>query len=258
MVSVKDVDCDTNAVPEVALAAQTALKTQPVPSAQLSRAVRRQLADRGLWLQKYLVSEDLTTVFDSTWLKSVPKSGREAAHVFQAALGPVEPQRQTLCIPVEVPLRRLLTTVRFTPSTTEPIHEGRALAFELSFSSSLAWLGVENTGAEGTPTYRVTYDVQASGDDWIVVGKKRGVYTADTSKPETERVVLVPVRHGTLALPPVAVQLLEPSANGVGGPRSHDRVHCETYVANAAYGVHVLPAKTGMTALVPIATEWEE
>jgi hypothetical protein len=103
------------------------------------------------------------------------------------------------------------------------------------------------------------------------------VYTADPTAPHVQRIVLVPVRHGVLTLPPVAVQLVdpEPTAADVATPlqtpkaatpttpaagaqqRRAPSVLCETYIANAAQGVRVLPAQTDMTALVPITTQWD-
>lgn len=44
----------------------------------------------------------------------------------------------------------------------------------------------------------------------------------------------------------------------MGAPHNSGSIVCETYIANAAQGVKVLPSRTGMTALVPIQQRWEE
>jgi hypothetical protein len=56
----------------------------------------------------------------------------------------------------------------------------------------------------------------------------------------------------------VSVQLVERPSSEPETPEPR-RVLCETYMANAAEGARVLSAKTGMTALVPIApAEWAD
>ncbi len=62
-----------------------------------------------------------------------------------------------------------------------------------------------------------------------------------------QQVVLVPMRAGSLSLPAVTVQLLSPLDN---------RITCETYVENAAEAVHVLPAKSLTTVLIPMHKQW--
>ena len=64
--------------------------------------------------------------------------------------------------------------------------------------------------------------------------------------------ILVPVRSGNIALPPVNVQLVADASE------ASERVLCETYVSNAAQGIRILPARTGMAALVPISNDWEQ
>lgn len=226
---------------EVDVLAHAALAALPEPCAKLARAVRTHIDDRPAWLQRYLLSSDVRDIFDAAWLQSVGAGG--AADAFVDALRPAVPAWRTLRVPVEIPLRRLLTTVQLTPADTPAaVYEGRALAFDLELATSLAWLGEQPAER---PT--VSYELTANADDWVIAGKKRGVYVADPAAPERQSIVLVPVRHGALALPPVSVQLV----HGVPG------VVCETYIANAAQGVKVLPSRTGMTALVPIQ-RWEE
>ncbi len=227
---------------EVDLVAQAALDSLPESCAKLGRAVRAHIADRPAWLQRYLLSSDIRDIFDAAWQERADAPG-PALQSFVGALQPPAREWRTLRVPVEIPLGRLLTTVHLTPSGAPPaVYEGRALAFDLELSTSLAWLG------EPPSHMSVSYELTANADDWVIAGKKRGVYTADPARPERQSIVLVPVRHGSLALPPVSVQLVGGGAPGVV---------CETYIANAAQGVKVLPSRTGMTALVPIQ-RWEE
>jgi hypothetical protein len=148
--------------------------------------VRDRVADRAAWLQPYLLSEEITTVFDTTWQASLNPETAEAAKLFLSTLDPSAVRWRTLGIPVEVPLRRHLTTVRLTPATPGTLYEGRAIEFDMEFITSLAWLG-DYTADQ----IRVTYDVQASADDWIVVGKKRGIYTATVSSTNIVPLVTV-------------------------------------------------------------------
>lgn len=219
----------------------------------LARLVRVYVTERGDWLQPYLLDGDLGAVFGRQFeaaLGGAVPSGTVSAFMSTVASGgQAAPQWRTLRIPVDVPLGRLLTSVTLTPSSPATIYEGRALAFKLALRTSTAWLGKASP-----PAYRVSYDVQPSADDWVVVGKKRGVYTATPGAVEEQELVLVPVRYGTLALPPISVQLLDREL-ATPGP---ERVLCETYVANAAQGIKVLPARTGMAALVPVAPDWAE
>ena len=114
------------------------------------------------------------------------------------------------------------------------------------------------------------FDVQATPEDWIVLGKKKGFYLADVSVPcpfwrilfssltsgqtgETmqQQIVLVPMRSGTLFLPSVSIQ----HVSGAQHPDAEPLV-CETYVENAAEVVHVLPSKRSIIALVPLREAW--
>lgn len=165
--------------PEITLLSEAALGS--FPNRALARAVRKQVADRSRWLQRYLLADDVAAVFDKEWRSSVPSSVPAAAvDDFLASLEPAAPRWRTLRIPVEIPLRRLLTSVRLTPtSPTSSVYEGRALTFDLDLTTSFAWLGEAEKQA-----FRVTYDLTANAEDWVVVGKKRGIYTADVSGAE--------------------------------------------------------------------------
>ncbi|WOO84693.1 Trafficking protein particle complex subunit 10 [Vanrija pseudolonga] len=239
---------------EIEAIAQASLDKLKEPCAPLTRVVRDRITDRSTWLQNYLLANDPKVVFDDNWLVGLPASvPTQVSAAFTATLSPVEAKWRTLQIPVEVPLRRLLTTVTLKPAQSLPaIYEGRALPFDLSLATSLSWIGESEGEAKKERTYRVTFDIQANADDWVVVGKKRGVYTVNPDEPERQGVILVPVRSGNIALPPVNVQLVADASE------ASERVLCETYVSNAAQGIRILPARTGMAALVPISNDWEQ
>lgn len=164
---------------EVELLAQAALDALTEPCAKLSRAVRAHIADRSVWLQRYLLSSAQTDIFDDVWRQNLPINvPASSVETFFAALKPAKSSWRTLRVPVEIPLRRLLTTVQLTPSgSPSAVFEGRALSFDLELSTSLAWLGDEAVSERP----HVTYDLTANVDDWVVVGKKRGVYVANVS-----------------------------------------------------------------------------
>lgn len=124
-------------------------------------------------------------MFDDAWLNGVPSSTSELAKKFMADMDPQAVRWRTLRIPVEIPLRRHLTTVRLTPAAQGTLYEGRALPFDIELTTSLAWLGDQSPD-----NIRVTYDVQASVDDWVVIGKKRGIYTASVSDLERPKLTI--------------------------------------------------------------------
>lgn len=116
--------------------------------------------------------------------------------------GTVTAPWRTLEIPVEVPQKRvstakvstsvrltggllqLLSTIRFDRDNPEgSIYEGRAIAFNVTFSTSFTWL--DRAGqAEGTQEgagIKVVFDVTCSNDDWVVLGMKKGHYVASVS-----------------------------------------------------------------------------
>jgi hypothetical protein len=136
----------------------------------------------------------------------------------------------------------------------------------IRMSTSLAWVGTalpEDT--------RLVFDVQGLPDDWIILGKKKGYYTADVrhsilakyeligTQPDVkqdQQIVLVPMRSGSLFLPTVTVQLLSSS---VSASDPAGELVCETYVENAAETIDVLPAKAVVTALIPVHdVVWEQ
>lgn len=54
------------------------------------------------------------------------------------------------------------------------VYEGCALAMNVRLTSDFSWVG-DGVDLEGT---RMVFDVQASSEDWLVLGKKKGYYSA--------------------------------------------------------------------------------
>ena len=132
---------------------------------------------------------------------------------------------------------------------------------DIRMTSHFSWLGPGETLVDT----KLVYDLQINSDDWLVMGRKKGHYVLDvrtisfhssclpfesqSSNPQKQRVVLVPMRSGSLFLPTVSIQLLQPNQDGM---------ICETYVENAAEAVDVLPAKSSATILIPTHEQWTE
>ncbi|KAL7418808.1 hypothetical protein Q5752_006492 [Cryptotrichosporon argae] len=225
---------------EVQLLARAALEHIAAPST-LQRAVRERLAG-GDWMSEYLTTGDAASAFaglDEAFLTALRGSNGG------------DLQWRTLEIPVDIPQRRLLTTVHLARPNVDAIHEGRALPLALTLTSSAQWASGDDVAG-----LDVVYELGASADDWLVVGKRKGTYRVDLARPEVRRVTLVPMRAGRLALPTVTVALAggpAASASGPGAARHElERVLCETHVDNAADVVHVLPARAAHTTLVPV------
>nr|XP_031863557.1 uncharacterized protein CI109_000809 [Kwoniella shandongensis]KAA5530629.1 hypothetical protein CI109_000809 [Kwoniella shandongensis] len=230
----------------------------------LERNVRRTISDRGQWLRSYLLSQSLSHIFRSSLEESDEDSVKNFLEALDKGEDGIEAVWRTLEIPVDVPQKRLLTTVRITPTVpTGAIYEGRAISINLSLSTSFAWAGDEEETGDDKKQTGLVSDVQTNPDDWLVLGKKKGYYFVDRSSPkeEVQQIVLVPMRPGTLFLPSVHVALLhnttDPHAHGGGW--THEQSHsqkeemlCETYVENAAESLRILPAKREVTTVVPI------
>ncbi|RXK36754.1 hypothetical protein M231_05989 [Tremella mesenterica] len=196
------------------------------------------LSDRTTWIHKYLATGSLADCITSSdplsiHLRDVLNSYRDE-----------NVQWRTLEIPVEVPSRRILVGARYDliddlKQDRAQVSEGQALSVKLSLKASFGWAG------EVEGDLRMVFDVQASADDWLVLGKKKGhiIFSKDENKPHTASLVLVPMRPGHLFFPHVQTQLSDLKVT---------EMICETYVENAAESVEVLPARGGVTAVVPL------
>lgn len=83
---------------------------------------------------------------------------------------------------------------------------------------------------------RLSYSIVHSQHDWIVAGPTRGTFEPQEDVGETFEISLLPLRHGTLFLPSLAIQAL-PEDDGV----STASFSCETQPVTAATTVEVLP-----------------
>jgi len=82
-------------------------------------------------------------------------------------------------------LYQLLTAVRFNHSSPQgSIYEGRAISISMEFNTTFSWLGQEDLGL-GVDVEKgkaeLTWDIAVSQDDWVVLGRKKGQYTAQVS-----------------------------------------------------------------------------
>lgn len=119
-------------------------------------------------------------------------------------------------------------------------------------------------------TQRMTYDVQADFETWLVSGAKRAAFevalpssgSATSSRPATFKLTLIPLRHGSLVLPAVSVWALPPALSLEGEDGQAGAMHiedrhvavpsCETHQTNAAQRVEVLPRAVPSTYWIPL------
>lgn len=123
-------------------------------------------------------------------------------------------------------------------------------------------------------TQRMSYEVQADFENWLVSGSKRGVWTLDSSsssrgksthhqQQHSFKLTLVPLRAGSLTMPNVSVTPLQPAPVSLPVSFAHHHHHhqqgqhqqghtttsplptSETYVENVAQRVFVFPGAGG-------------
>ena len=56
------------------------------------------------------------------------------------------------------------------------VYEGRAISVSLYLATSYTWVGGRAPGG-----LKLVYDIQVNGEDWVILGKKKGFYTAIVS-----------------------------------------------------------------------------
>ncbi|WVN90958.1 uncharacterized protein L203_106203 [Cryptococcus depauperatus CBS 7841] len=234
-----------------------ALRTVP-PSAraEVEHIIRQVLADRSRW-KAYLVGEPLGDTL-RPYLDRIPEVAKE----FCAGLNnrSNSAKWRTLDIPVDVPQRRLLTTIRITALSTDEklVYQGRPLAMKLLISTSSEWMGVPIPLSVEEENQKLMFDVQANPDDWVLLGKKRGSFISDSENDEEQHIVLLPIRAGVIFLPHVLVHPIELGPLP-GQPISQYQTQTcgqgilyESYVENAGQTINVLPAKKEVTTIVPV------
>ncbi|KAK8845493.1 hypothetical protein IAR55_006206 [Kwoniella newhampshirensis] len=243
---------------EIRQTVETALLSIPrLSRIAIGKSTKEAVSDRVNWLQPYLLSQSLDDILRpflgdndkvvKTFLGALAQETDEAKEVWR-----------TLEIPVDVPQKRLLTTVRISPvGPSGPIYEGRAIGMTLTLLTSFAWVG-EESQTRGKRKGLI-FDVQTNPEDWLVLGKKKGYYFAEpnSQKEETQQIVLVPMRPGTLFLPSVHVAILPPTTDAWNQVPTHangsEEMLCETYVENAGESLRVLPAEREVTSIVPVS-----
>lgn len=168
---------------EIRTAVFAALSRVEDPSPGLRRTARAFVAAQASWAYTYIATSDLGLSLD-TFIKTgsvePPKDLSAFREQLVSVAGRGEEVWRWLEIPVDVPQHRLLTTARFDldPLADESLQEGRPIPATVRFSTSYTWAGFN------VQTYdRVVFDVQANSDDWLVLGRKKGYYTADVSSP---------------------------------------------------------------------------
>lgn len=144
-----------------------------------------------------------------------------------------------------------------------PLYAGQPVSAQLKISTSFRW------GSPNRPTYRLRYDVLADLDGvWLVSGPKRGDFDAKvftTSwKPRrvdihllqikdgstcSREITLIPLRHGSLALPTVSVTPVM-----IEGEREWTLPSCETHQVHGAIVINVLPRSAAATFAVNLPT----
>lgn len=175
---------------------------------------------------------------------------------------------RAVSIPVEIPSVDIVNAV--TVTLTHPEEEvivGRPVKASISIETSFDW-GSLSQGR----IVRLAYDVTADFENWLVSGSKRNTYqlkvpnseeggsTNDLPRHEF-KVTLVPLRHGPLVLPNVAVRPLPPAPTSTPPSNAHisqserqaanqkaqqeasEVPSCETYQSNIAQSVEVLPRR---------------
>jgi len=176
---------------------------------------------------------------------------------------------RAVSIPMEVPSVDIVNAVEVVQS--DPLEEvvvGRPVQARVTIETSFAWGTLSSSSGS---TVRLSYDVTADFENWLVSGSKRNAYElqvpAHSTSTDTKlssyqfEITLVPLRHGPLVLPNVAVRPLPPAPISTPPSNAHispaerqatnQRIQqeansmptCETYQRNAAHSVEVLPRR---------------
>ena len=75
---------------------------------------------------------------------------------------------------------QLLTCVRFDhTSPTGGVYEGRAISLNMTFDTTFNWLSSADKDALHNGEVEMMWDVAVSQDDWVILGRKKGQYTAE-------------------------------------------------------------------------------
>ncbi|KAL7418117.1 trafficking protein particle complex subunit 10 [Mrakia frigida] len=190
------------------------------------------------------LGEKVEGALQVAWRKAV-----EVVDEYEAPFsGPDLPWR-TLEIPVDVPLRQVLSAVRLSISTTGPFSVGQPLTVVMSIDCSSRWSG----GGPKPEEILMSYDLGAEFEHWLVSGRKKGTFMSKDDESFSSTFTLIPVHHGSLFLPRVSVQPAPSSSIP-----QHSIPSSETYLINAAERIEILPLSGRSTFVVgtPTGNGW--
>ncbi|KIY62833.1 hypothetical protein CYLTODRAFT_494376 [Cylindrobasidium torrendii FP15055 ss-10] len=154
-------------------------------------------------------------------------------------------------IPVDVPSMNIVASVHLefpSKDTVSSCYAGQAVPVKLGIRTSFNW----DASAESDPSerqYQMQYDVEEMVRDWLVSGRKKGDFIAKDGETYTVELTLIPLHHGELLLPKVAVWALP-----VGGPLTMGSLSIpstEAYQKHGAERIMVLP-RGGRTTFVTV------
>jgi hypothetical protein len=183
-------------------------------------------------------------------------------------------QWNTLSIPVDIPQVDIVSSVSLKlHDGGQPLIVGQPVPATLSVETSFVWAASTPESASKKPPVgddaqpevspgvdeaqevRLMYDVQVDYESWVASGAKKDSFALPrTSRsagtrppPATFSLTLVPLRAGSLLLPPVNVWALPPGHDGEASAAEADggaaAPSCATHLAEGCARVEVLPKR---------------
>lgn len=67
------------------------------------------------------------------------------------------------------------------------MYEGRAISLNMTFETTFSWLDPAEKDALHNDQVEMMWDVAVSQDDWVILGRKKGQYTAEVSSGWSSR-----------------------------------------------------------------------
>ncbi|KAG8757193.1 hypothetical protein FRC14_002285 [Serendipita sp. 396] len=210
------------------------------------------LAADGGWVQQYIHTQEL--VLQQPSLSSSENELCEGMiAVIESLKSPQsasndslnDKMQQRLIIPVDLPFLHILCAVQIhLNADLDSIYAGQPVPVRVEIATSFHWGSIQMTKEA---KYSMRYVVQESVTDWLVSGHKRGDFVATDNSTHSVELTLVPLHHGELVLPTVAISPLS-TEKGTDN-QSHGPPSIETYHVHAAQRILVLP-RGGRTTFV--------
>ncbi|OAV91949.1 hypothetical protein PTTG_07389 [Puccinia triticina 1-1 BBBD Race 1] len=119
---------------------------------------------------------------------------------------------QSITHPFTLSRSVILATIDFQRASGEEGQVGqvgRPVPIDLLISTSFNWA----TPSPGRPPVGLVYEIAESSDQWLIGGRKRGMFIARDDGIEKINLVLVPLRPGYLNVPRVTIKLTETNAD---------------------------------------------